>query len=293
MTAGVARVPLQPSRGERAVPVAARVAVVEGRRMLLGPLTAVGLLVSALLTWAAAAEGSFSYLLLMGAGALPLALTTLLAANLAALRPRRDRADELFDTLPAPAIARHAGIALALLGPAALGGGLALAQATVLGAWDGLEVNFQGQTATPTAADLAQAPALVLACGALGLALGRWVPTLAAALVGVVAILAASVPIVSWGSEAALRWLFPPVSSASTPGASQWGWPCNADQPGWCAPVVEFHTTTLAWHAGYLLALAGLAVGVALLRDRRPPVLVAATAVAAAGVVATAALQVG
>lgn len=294
MTADVARLPLRQSGGERALPIAARIGFVEARRMVLGPLTAIGLGVSGLLALAVSSEGeSFAYLLLMGAGVLPLALTTLLAANLAALRARRDGADELFGSLPGPAIARHAGIALALLAAAGLGLLLVLVEATAFGAWDGLAVNLHGQTATPTVADLAQAPALVLACGALGLALGRWVPALAAAPVAVVAILAVSVPLVSWGSEGRLRWLFPPVSSASTPGSSLWGWPCNVDQPGWCAPVVEFHTTTLAWHAVYLVALAGLAVGVALLRDRRPPALVVATALAGLGVAATAALQVG
>ena len=257
---------------------------VEARRLLLHPLVLVGLAMTALLTWQVRDEDSLGYVLLMGAGVLPLAIGVLLASNAAALRPRRDDAEELYATLPAPASARTLAL-LAAVGVAAVGSAaVALAQATVLGAWGGLDVTYAGQIETPRLVHLVEGPLLVAFFGALGVALARLVPLLITATLGVLVLLA-SISIVGWGPETGWRWLFPPVNGAVAPGGVE-GWPCDRADPSWCPARVTFDDGNMLWHALYLVALTGLAGGIALLRDERTPARV--LAVAACGVVAVA-----
>jgi hypothetical protein len=264
----------------------------EARRLLLHPLVGLGLALSALLTWSVASlDSSGAYLLLMGVGAMPLALGTMLAANAAALRSRRDDADELYVTLPVPASVRTVALLAAVAVAALAAAALLVVQATVLGAWDGLTITLSGQLHTPGAADLVQAPLLVLACGALGVALARLVPTIALAPLLAVITMALTVPLVAWSSQAPLRWLFLPVSSYTTD-EPDIGWPCNPDQPGWCATHAVFDSSTMGWHAGYLVAFAVLAGAVALLRDRPVRVRLAATATVVAVTVVLGAIQV-
>ena len=270
--------------------VVSALARIEARRLLLHPLLLVGLALTALLTWQVRDEDSLGYVLLMGAGVLPLAIGVLLAANAAALRPRRDDAEELYATLPAPASARTLAL-LAAVGVAAVGSVVVvLAQATAFGAWGGLDVTYSGQLETPRLVHLVQGPLLVAFFGALGVALARLVPLLITATLGVLVLLA-SIAIVGWGPENAWRWLFPPVNGAIAPGGVE-GWPCDRADPSWCPARVAFDDGTMLWHALYLVALTGLAAGVALLRDGRTPARV--LAVAACGLVAVAlgALQV-
>jgi hypothetical protein len=275
-----------PRRG--VVPSLARV---EARRLLLHPLVLLGLAMSALLTWQVTDEDSLAYLVLMGAGVLPLAIGVMLAANAAALRARRDDADELYTTLPAPASARTAAV-LAAVGVAALATvAVVVVQATVLGAWSGLEVTYWGQVETPAVLHLVQGPLLVGLFGALGVALARLLPTLAAGPLVAVLVLLASIPLVAWGPDASWRWLFPPVNAADVPGGDV-GWPCDRGDRSWCPSTVAFDDGTLAVHAGYLIALTALAAAVALLRDGRTRRRLAAAVAAAAVVAVLAVVQV-
>jgi hypothetical protein len=267
------------------VPSLARV---EARRLLLHPLVLIGLVMSALLTSQVTDEDSLAYLVLMGAGVLPLAIGVLLAANAAALRGRRDDTDELYGTLPAQASARTAALLVAVGVVALASVAVVLLQATVLGAWSGLDVTYQGQVETPSVVQLMQGPLLVALFGALGVALARLVPTLAAGTLVAVLVLLASIPLVGWGPDASWRWLFPPVNAADVPGGAL-GWPCDRADPSWCPATVAFETGTLVWHALYLVALTALASGVALLRDGRTP---RRLAVVGASVAVTAALAV-
>lgn len=271
--------------------VVASLARVEARRLLLHPLVLVGLAMSALLTWQVADEDSLAYLVLMGAGVVPLAIGVLLAADAAALRARRDDAEELFGTLPAPASARTAALLLAVGVVALATVPVALVQATALGAWSGLDVTYQGQVETPTVLGLVQGPLLVALFGALGVALARLVPTLAAGPLVAVLVLLASIPLVGWGTDASWRWLFPPVNAADVSGGDL-GWPCDRADPTWCPTTVAFEHRTLAWHTLFLVALTALACSVAVLRDGRTTRRVAAAVGAAAVVVVLAVVQV-
>jgi hypothetical protein len=271
--------------------VVASLARVEARRLLLHPLVLIGLAMSALLTWQVADEQSLAYLVLMGAGVLPLAIGVLLAANAAALRARRDDAEELFGTLPAPPSARTAALLVAVGVLALATVPVVLVQATVLGAWSGLDVTYWGQVETPAVVHLVQGPLLVGFFGALGVALARLVPTLAAGPLVAVLVLLASIPLVGWGPDASWRWLFPPVNAADVPGGDV-GWPCDRGDPSWCPSAVAFDDGTLAVHAVYLVALTALAAGVALLRDGRTRQRLSVVIGAAAVVVVLAGLQV-
>ena len=111
----------------------------------------------------------------------------------------------------------------------------------MLGAWNGLEVTYQGQVETPTALHLVQGPLLVGLFGALGVVLARLVPTLAAGPLVAVLVLLATIPLVGWGSNASWRWLFPPVNTADVPG-SELGFPCDRADPSWCPATVSFET---------------------------------------------------
>lgn len=121
---------------------------------------------------------------------LPLGAAVMVAVNLAALRSRRDGAEELYRSLPAPASARTAGH-LVSLAWAIVAGALLVA---IL-----VPIFLSKGNALPSVAQTATTPALIALCGALGLALGRWLPHPGAATVGVVAVFALSNAVFSWG----------------------------------------------------------------------------------------------
>ena len=94
-----------------------------------------------------------------------------LTANVAALRARRDHVLELFGSLPSPAEARTAGVLAGLV----IGlGGLATVVAGI--AW----VLFERVDDAARETDLflaVQYPLALVALGALGVAVGRWIPS--------------------------------------------------------------------------------------------------------------------
>lgn len=159
--------------------------------------------------------------------AVSLILGTLFAANLGALRSRRDGTDELFGSTPAPLAARTAAHLVAVwLGPVVVTCLWAVAM-VVLDAVDPTRIpDFRPLT-------LLQAPLVVAAIGALGVATARWVPH----VVGGVVILALHV--------------FTPLI--------------------WALPWVVFEPDSLSvnlWHIAYLGSMIVVLSSAAFLRDR-------------------------
>ncbi|MEX0754878.1 MAG: hypothetical protein WD739_10740 [Actinomycetota bacterium] len=147
---------------------------IEARRMLLHPVLLLTFAFSTLMLRALIGAGPDTGIAawLVAAVALGLLIGVVLTANVAALRPRRDRVDELYGSLPAPTEARTAGVLGGmLLGPgvlAVLVGGLAYA---TLGSVANLEEYIDTFMA-------AQFVLSVVALGTVGVALARWVPSL-------------------------------------------------------------------------------------------------------------------
>ncbi len=157
---------------------------VEGRRLLRHPavLAAAALPVAMALLFLLfadkAVEDDYTWSLIVPFMAL--AAATLVAVNLAALRARRDGAEELYGSCPASARALTAGhlasLAWAVVAAAFL---VAIVVAAFMSKGGPLASIFLAL----------MAPSIVLVCGALGLTLARWLPHPAAALIGVVGLL--------------------------------------------------------------------------------------------------------
>ena len=244
-----APVPLQSaaSRGAsagRSWGVARAIARVEGRRLLRSPLVLAGLGLPLLMIGADSSETVDLHELSIMTGFMSLlpAAATLIAANLAAVRARRDGAEELYGVTPPPAVARTGGQLLALLWPAAASlviPGAALARAHLwaepFGALD--------------YAEAAVGPLLVAGAGGLGVLLARWLPSPVAAPLACVAI---AVFELTWNGGFVAH--------------SGWRW-----MAFWLQSAGEFPSDLLpgrpaGWHAVYLTALVVAAAVGAMLR---------------------------
>ena len=172
---------------------------VEARCLLRHPVFLVGVLLTAVIVVpSAGSDGQSKLFVLLGGGVLPLAAGTFIAANLAALRSRRDGTDELFGALPRRGISRTAAqlLAVAVAAPVALI--LLGAMFVALGAPDGLVVGFDGLRHVPAPVELAQGPLLVVFLGAAGIALARLAPSVVVAPLALVGLLALEVPVTVW-----------------------------------------------------------------------------------------------
>jgi hypothetical protein len=232
----------------------------EGRRLLRHPafLALLGLAVFALGGGAFGEEvadvldrddvGVSLYLTLVAWG-------TLLATNLAALRGRRDRATELYETLPTSAPSRTAAHLLAALAV------LPVALALLAAWWVSAELNNPtAAVGTPRLAELAVGPLLILGGGATGVLVARWVPT---ALAGPVAVVATVVLQSNWGHRhPELRWLH---FVAGEPVLDSW-----------------LDIRHAGWHLVYLVGLVVLAGTLAVGRHGFPRALTALVAAAVA-----------
>ncbi|MBW3663401.1 MAG: hypothetical protein KY469_09910 [Actinobacteria bacterium] len=204
------------------------------------------------------------------------AYPTLLAANLGALRTRRAGTGELFAATPIPAGGRTMGHLAAL--PAVVGILVLLWLGSVLThqVWDGLPVAFPDgvRPRVPTLPEFLQAPLAILALGAVGVALARWVPSVAATLL-VLVVMVPGFVLQSWGVLDPWAPLFDPA----IPG--EWI-ETGADGSGYSI-IHGFDLAALAWHEVYLAGVAALFGGLALLRDgwRRGPVMLLLAGVAA------------
>jgi|1186.fasta_scaffold429661_2 hypothetical protein len=238
---------------------------VEARRLARHPLLGLGVLLSLILLVAASgSNGAAQAAEIGGMGSFPLAAGTLLAANAAALRSRRDGTDELFSTLPGSAQTRTSAQLLALLVVVPIAAALVGLMYVAFGAADGLVIAQDGRRHVPVAVELAQGPVAILAMGALGILLGRRMPSPLVAAPVVVALLALEIPLAVWGSHAVARWALPFVNDAITvPGS----WvPCEpGDVVAHCSTVLGFDLGGMAVHLAYLALTAALCVAGALL----------------------------
>jgi hypothetical protein len=109
---------------------------------------------------------------LVGGSALSLLISTVLSANIAALRNRRDRTGELFGSLPSPPEARTLGLLTGIvMGPGAIALVVAAASWAAFSRIDDLT-----DLAEPFV--VGQYVLSVLALGTIGVGVARWIPSL-------------------------------------------------------------------------------------------------------------------
>ncbi|MDP9185071.1 MAG: hypothetical protein M3O29_05330 [Actinomycetota bacterium] len=214
---------------------------IEARRMLLHPSFLVGLAFGLFILRGAVGSGETGVTvmenvrwLILGSFA-GLLVATVLSTNVAALRPRRSGVRELFGSLPAPAETLTAGLFAGLL----LGPVLIAVFLTAAGWWA-----FRGDPDIGPHLDLylaVQVPLAVAALGTIGIAVGRWIPSLFG---GPLVIVAHVFTPLLW----AVPWILP---------SSEIG-----------ADGVGGHDV-LVWHLTYLAAAITTWVVLAFARDRR------------------------
>lgn len=258
----------------RTVPVALSIARVEAGRMLrhpvaiAGALLGTGLLVVA--TWRDAPVLN-RHDALVSEAQIPLAVAFLVVAHLATIRPARHHTTELHEAAPATQKVVTAGLLLAV----ALAGVAALALV-------GLHLAFLeavGGVGTPRLAALVTGPALVVLAGAIGVALGRWAPWIAAGPLAIVALAAVTIGLLTRGDpeqDSAMFYVSPVMPSET-----------------WAYAVTEVSLKPLGWHLVYVVALAAVAAGVALWRHPRRALAVGLVACALAVAVVAVRQQAG
>lgn len=238
---------------------------IEGPRLLRHPAFVAGAALAVLFSMMMVRDNvGGAYQLLMGAGLVPLAAGTLLAANLAALRSLRSDTVELQGALPARPLAMTLAHLLSLAWAVAAGIAFVATAFLLTGAGAGIEVDATGRTAVPSVFELAQGPAAIAVSGAAGIALARAVPHLAASGLLVVVLLAGDMMLSSQSTESVLAWLAPVVNTAHAP--SGVGWPCYRPVVDGCE-VLGFQTASAGWHLLYLAGLVGVLAALALARD--------------------------
>jgi hypothetical protein len=214
---------------------------IEARRMLLHPSFLVGMGFGLLVLRGAVGQGVNSSgtenirWLFLGSF-VGLLVGTVLSANVAALRPRRSGVRELFGSTPAPGetitAAAFAGL---LLGPVLIATVL-----TVVGWWV-----LRGDPDIGPYLDLflaVQIPVAIAALGSIGIAVGRWVPSL---LGGPLVVVAHIFTPLLW----AVPWVLPSSEPGSVTGISD--------------------ASVAPWHLIYLAAAITMWVALAFARDRR------------------------
>jgi len=258
----------------------AALARIEGRRLLLHPIFLIGVLLSVVLVYAAWTAGNdprTQGMLLSGYALLPLAAATMIAANLGALRSRRDNTDELYSSLPRPRSARAAGQLLGLAWT------LPVSAILLAGAYLALRaqqpLGLGSLVALPSLVELAQGPLVVIALGAVGILLARVAPSPIVVPLLAIAGFFAEAELTYWivGRETALspawvHWLAPLANDATEHVV-----PCPAGvspPPGAgtrvCGNIVLDHDVSgMAWHVSSLAVMTLLAGAAALVRTRR------------------------
>lgn len=249
--------------------VAIQLARREGLRSSRHPVFLVGALLSlgtfGLFTWQSAPVLHRDDIFVAGS-LLPLAAATLIVANLAASRSKRNATDELYDGTVTSGAMRTAGHLLSLAYPVVA----SLAVAAVMFVY----MFVDEPVGTPRIAEVLVGPFCVALLGAIGVAIGRWKAHPALGPMAVVAIGALELlliqPIVNWRGVGAQTvqgpWFAPWVPMGLT-----------GEVPS------ELVLRPAAWHllflGGLVLLFAALAIG----REQRGPRVVA---VLATGIVA-------
>ena len=240
--------PQAPPARARAVAALARV---EGRRLIRHPAIIVTVLLAVvqtapfLLSEDATQERNVGWLLQISA--LVISFGALMAANLQALKSRRDGSEESFQAAPLTPAARTAALALAAA--------WVMVALTLLLLLGDLAIRAAGKGAATDSGhalfplfDLVQGPLVAGLFVMIGIALARWLPNAFAAPVVVTALM---------------------VGTSVT---SNWG-----ENPVWVR-LIPFDPTFLgdggalaALHAVYLAALATVVLALAIMRLRRTP----------------------
>ena len=249
----------------------------EGRRLVRHPIVLASIPFCAgtfvLVTWNHAPVLSRDDIL-TGLALLPFAGAVLLAAHLAATRSHRHGTDELYESAATTAAQRTAGHLASLLWPAGLS--LVLVGAALL------YLMALGPVGRADPVELLAGPSLVLFGGTLGVALSRCWRAALAGPVGVVAIAAMQIFLV-WQTSAGraendpnpVRWLGPWVPIA-----------VSGD------PARELVIRPSGWHLVFIVSVALLFGGIALLRAGVRAHAVAATAGALALILVAGSAQV-
>ena len=206
---------------------------IEARKMLLHPSLLIGMAFGLFILRGVSGSGGthLSFIQTMqwlALGSLAgLAIGSVLSANVATLRPRRSGVQELFGSLPAPAETITGGLLTGLLiGPAVL--------ATALTAFGWLAFRSDPDIAPYLNVFLAvQFPLTVTALGAIGIGVGRWIPSLFGG--PIVIIVHIFTPLI---------WAIPWIVASSDVGSA-------------------------AWHLAYPVAVVTTWIALALARDRR------------------------
>jgi hypothetical protein len=259
---------LSPSRARATL----RLARTEAALLARSILVLAGLLVSGILVWMVTYRGRplwWNAGWVIGYGQTVISLTVLIAAQLATTRARRDGLAELYDSFPSTTARRTVAHLIGLLGaaPACL---------VLIGAATGV-FELRGAVGTPDLAVLTGGVMLVLAGGAIGVAIGS---RFRHPLAGVLGAFVWFIPFSQSNRfNSAIMWLFPWVKP---PQLNQLPGPL----PGY--PPALAHTVELA----AIAALAGFVALAITATARRPRVgLLGAAAAALAAIVVTCAVQ--
>jgi hypothetical protein len=238
--------PLARARTVRRLPVAFALARVEVRKLLLHPASIIGALIGLPLavtaTWhhTPVLDG---YDALTHEALIPFACGVLIAAHLGAMRARRNRTTELYETVASSEATVTSGHLIAVVGAAGFAALLVIAQLIFFVSIGGVR--------TPRPEVLLLGPALVAFSGAFGVALGRWAPRLFAAPVALAGIVAACAALLSNSLEHHRDWLSLWVPSET-----------------WSGTPAEFSLRPYGWHLVYLIGLAGIVAAIALTKHR-------------------------
>ena len=241
----------------------------DSRRLLRHPAFIAGVVLTPLIILAATDGEHIWWKISTGIalGLVPLGWLTIVAANLATLRPRRTGADELFSTLPAPQPVRTTAGLTAGIGPVLVAAVVAGAAVLVVA------LTRDGLRGSPRWAEIAAGLLIVAGSVCVGVAVARWLPS---AGFGVLAVVATFL----------LQARFLDVAT--------WPWNRSESDParflGFLAeptavrdPFLEFRPS--GWHLLYLAGLVVVMAGVALAREgmRRPVAIVLAVGLVADG----------
>lgn len=230
---------------------------IEGRRLVCHPVFLVGAALT-LLFFRDEGDGATLSQFLDGFGWLPLGSATLIVASLAALRSRRDRTEELYASLPRRRSSRIAGQLLGLLWTLPVSVAfMAAALVDNRSVVDNPSVPY-----TPGFEQLATGPVTVIAFGALGILLARLVPSVIAAPLLVVALVATQVPGFAPGGST-VGWMLPTLAHLT----QAMHVTCDPAGPACTSPSYE--AGWIGWHLAYVVGLTLVVATAALVPARR------------------------
>lgn len=273
---------------------------VEGTRLLRNPFVWLAVIPSAM--WVNEAKAALDrreaedlVYLLSGYALLLPGFAALGVTILAVLRSRVTHADDLLDTLPVRPAQRSVAHGASTAANALYGA--VIIAATYLYLWPSSTPGYFSDDSTPSilevprpnVAQMLQGPIALAAVAAGVVALVRWVPTwlVALPLFFLLFIQGLWFGIFNGESTSWFTWLWP----LST-GIVQDGWVGGCGEGEDCQMLLTgFDQTTPWWHLGYLLALGGWFITIAVLRHRRDRATWTAFAVTLAATIGLALVQ--